>query len=220
MLVIIIWLVGAVLIGVIGSNKGRSGIGWFLLAVIISPLLALFVVLAVKDRTRRGLVPADEYGEDDYAPRRQSLTRAIIFVFLVALVAWVAWYQTRNTAAPPSPTVAGLSAPRLVPTASAPPAAPAEVQIPRSVAGDKGTYFLLEATRKGDVVTAVHKRVGVDSVGFTRTQTNCATMQMRELGYSEVSPAAIERPASSQWFELVAGSSKSDLANFVCARTK
>lgn len=94
-------------------------------------------------------------------------------------------------------------------------AATAEIQIPRSVPGDKGKYFLLEVQKNGDIVTALHKRVGVDSVGYTKTETNCATMQMRELGYSEESPDAIkENP--TKWFDLVPGSSKSDLANFVC----
>uniref|UniRef100_UPI0040577D0F hypothetical protein n=1 Tax=Candidatus Electronema sp. TaxID=2698783 RepID=UPI0040577D0F len=94
-------------------------------------------------------------------------------------------------------------------------AATAEIQIPRSVPGDKGKYFLLEMQKNGDIVTALHKRVGVDSVGYTKTETNCATMQMRELGYSEESPTAIkENP--TKWFDLEPGSSKSDLANFVC----
>ena len=90
-----------------------------------------------------------------------------------------------------------------------------EVPIPRSMPGDKGKYFLLEKSRVGNVVRALHKRVGVDSVGYTRTETNCGTMLMRELGYSEESPSAIkEKP--TKWFELIPGSSKSDLANFVC----
>lgn len=94
-------------------------------------------------------------------------------------------------------------------------AAQPEVPIPRSMAGDKGKYFLLEKKKTGSIVRALHKRVGVDSVGYTLTETNCKTMLMRELGYSEESPAAIkEKP--TKWFELVPGSSKSDLANFVC----
>ena len=93
-------------------------------------------------------------------------------------------------------------------------AAQSEIPIPRSVAGDKGKYFLLDKKKSGSIVRVLHKRVGVDSVGFTLTETNCSTMQMRELGYSEESPASIkENP--SKWFELVPGSSKSDLANFV-----
>lgn len=93
----------------------------------------------------------------------------------------------------------------------------AETLIPRSAPGDKGRYYLLEAKRTGDIVKALHKRVGVDSVGFTRTETNCKTMKMRELGYGEGSPSAIEI-APTGWFELVPGSSKSDLAAFVCKR--
>lgn len=94
-------------------------------------------------------------------------------------------------------------------------AAQSEIPIPRSVEGDKGKYFLLEKKKSGSIVRALHKRIGIDSVGYTLTETNCATMQMRALGYSEQSPFAIkENP--TKWFELVPGSSKSDLANFVC----
>lgn len=81
--------------------------------------------------------------------------------------------------------------------------------------GDKGKYFLLEKRKNGVIVRALHKRVGVDSIGYTLTETNCATMQMRELGYSEESPSAI-KANPTKWFALVLGSSKSDLANFVC----
>ena len=91
----------------------------------------------------------------------------------------------------------------------------AETPIPRSMPGDRGKYYLIESKKTGDIVQALHKRVGVDSVGFTRTETNCKTRQMRELGYGEVSPNNIKvRP--TKWFDLVPGSSKSDLANFLC----
>lgn len=95
--------------------------------------------------------------------------------------------------------------------------APQEVLIPRSIAGDKGKYYLIESNRSGDVVRALHKRVGPDSVGYTKTETNCKSMVMREIGYSESSPLIIkENP--TKWFELVPGSSKSDLAIFLCKR--
>jgi hypothetical protein len=90
-----------------------------------------------------------------------------------------------------------------------------ETPIPKSVAGDKGKYYLLDSKKNGNIVRAIHKRVGVDGVGYSKTETNCVTMQMRELGYSEESVAAIkENP--TKWFELVPGSSKHDLAKFVC----
>jgi hypothetical protein len=91
----------------------------------------------------------------------------------------------------------------------------AETPIPRSVPGDKGKYYLIESKKAGDIVQALHKRVGVDSTGFTRTETNCKTRQMRELGYGEDSPNNI-KTSPTKWFDLVPGSSKSDLANFLC----
>jgi hypothetical protein len=87
--------------------------------------------------------------------------------------------------------------------------------VPRSMPGDKGKYYLLESKRTGDIVSALHKRVGVDSIVWTRTETNCKTMKMREIGDSEDSVAAI-KPNPTKWFDLVPGSSKSDLAQFLC----
>ena len=98
-------------------------------------------------------------------------------------------------------------------------AAQGEVLIPRSMAGDRGSYYLLEAKRVGDVVRTLHKRVGPSGTGYTRLEVNCRTMLMREIGYSEESPAAI-RENPTKWFEIVPGSSKSDLANFVCTRRR
>jgi hypothetical protein len=91
----------------------------------------------------------------------------------------------------------------------------AETLIPRSMPGDKGKYYLIESKKVGDIVQSLHKRVGVDSVGFTRAETNCKTRQMREIGYGENSPTNI-KTNPTKWFDLVPGSSKSDLAIFVC----
>lgn len=89
--------------------------------------------------------------------------------------------------------------------------------IPRSIEGDQGTYYLLEAKRNGNIIAALYKRIGVSDTGYTRTETNCETMLMREMGYSGTSPEQIiEKP--TRWFELVSGSSKGDLANFVCSK--
>lgn len=95
--------------------------------------------------------------------------------------------------------------------------AAAETMIPRSVPGDKGQYFLLDAKKTGDIITTLHKRIGVDSVGWTKCEINCQTRLMREIGYSEEGPKAI-KSNPTKWFELIDGSSKSDLVNFVCAK--
>jgi hypothetical protein len=92
---------------------------------------------------------------------------------------------------------------------------PEGIPIPRSMPGDRGKYFLLSSERTGTVVRTLHARVGPDVVGYTRAETDCASMMMREIGYSEEAPQAI-REAPGRWFELVPGSSKGDLAAFVC----
>lgn len=44
---VIFWFLAAVVVGVIAGSKGRSGFGWFVLAVLISPLLAGILVLVL-----------------------------------------------------------------------------------------------------------------------------------------------------------------------------
>lgn len=98
------------------------------------------------------------------------------------------------------------------------PAAAQATFIPRSSPGDKGTYYLLEKKSVGaGVVRTLHKRVGVDSTGYTRSEINCNTMRIRDLGYTEGSPKDMQESLGN-WYELVPGSSKSDLATFVCGR--
>lgn len=46
----IAWLVLAIVIGSLATNKGRSAFGWFLLALVISPLIAGILLALVKDR--------------------------------------------------------------------------------------------------------------------------------------------------------------------------
>jgi len=87
--------------------------------------------------------------------------------------------------------------------------------IPRSVQGDKGEYYLLNKQVSGDVITTLHKRIGVDSVGYTAMNINCKTAQVQEVGYSEISADSIT-PNPTDWYELVPGSSKYDLYKFVC----
>lgn len=73
----------------------------------------------------------------------------------------------------------------------------------------------MESKKTGNIVQVVHKRVGVDSVDFTKTEINCKSRQMRELGYGEGAAQNIKKNPT-QWFDLIPGSSKSDLAHFVC----
>ncbi|MFV4917960.1 hypothetical protein Q5E55_006895 [Acinetobacter baumannii] len=58
----------------------------------------------------------------------------------------------------------------------------ADTLIPRSVQGDKGKYYLIEKKKQGDIIITLHKRIGVETTDYTRLETNCKTMKMREIG--------------------------------------
>jgi hypothetical protein len=92
-----------------------------------------------------------------------------------------------------------------------------ELLIPRTNPDDTSKYYLLEKTRSGNIVRALSKRVGSGGVGYSLTETNCDTMQMRVLGYSDVSARALKKQKHpTDWMTLEPRTSKSDLAIFVC----
>lgn len=41
------WLVFSIVVGVAANSRGRSGVGWFLFSLILSPLLGLILVLVL-----------------------------------------------------------------------------------------------------------------------------------------------------------------------------
>ena len=55
--IFLFWSVGAIIVGIVASNKGRSGFGWFVLGLLISPLLSGLLVLAV---SRNGMNAHDQ----------------------------------------------------------------------------------------------------------------------------------------------------------------
>lgn len=91
-----------------------------------------------------------------------------------------------------------------------------EVQIPRTMV-DKGKYYLLDTKTNGGITTTLHKRVGVNETGYSKTEINCKSMQYRDMGYSEDGPDKFAG-APGKWTDVLFGSSKSDLVNFVCSR--
>lgn len=46
-MVAVLWFIFAILVGVYASSKGRSGIGFFLIALLLSPLIGLIIALVV-----------------------------------------------------------------------------------------------------------------------------------------------------------------------------
>lgn len=43
----LIWVVFAIVVAILASNRGRSGLLWFFIAVVISPLIAGLLVLVL-----------------------------------------------------------------------------------------------------------------------------------------------------------------------------
>lgn len=82
---------------------------------------------------------------------------------------------------------------------------------------DKGRYYLMESEINNGIIKTLHRRVWVDSVWYSKTEINCKTKQVRDLWYSEESPLNIlEKPW--KWYNIVDGSSKSYLLNFLCTK--
>jgi hypothetical protein len=45
--VLAFWILLAVAVGVIAASRGRNGTGWFLISLVVSPLIGLVLVLAL-----------------------------------------------------------------------------------------------------------------------------------------------------------------------------
>lgn len=50
---IFLWLALSAVVGVAANSHGRNGVGWFLLALVISPLIAGLLLLALPGKGRR-----------------------------------------------------------------------------------------------------------------------------------------------------------------------
>ena len=50
---VLIWFVLSILVGVFANNRGKSGILYFLLSIILSPLLSFLIVLVAGDNSKK-----------------------------------------------------------------------------------------------------------------------------------------------------------------------
>ncbi|WP_333710342.1 double zinc ribbon domain-containing protein [Malikia spinosa] len=48
--IFVFWMIFSIIAGIIASNKGRSGFGFFLLSVLLSPLIGIIFALVVQSR--------------------------------------------------------------------------------------------------------------------------------------------------------------------------
>ena len=64
-ILIVFWLILAVVVGAAANARGRDGGAWFILAILISPLIAVLMLLAfpVKEKSQRpkGYLPWHDY---------------------------------------------------------------------------------------------------------------------------------------------------------------
>ena len=56
MLIIALWIGIAIVVGVGAHGRGRSGFGWFLLAIFLSPLIAGLLLVVLPDLYVRDLL--------------------------------------------------------------------------------------------------------------------------------------------------------------------
>ncbi|MHB1784196.1 MAG: hypothetical protein ACYCTE_16195 [Acidimicrobiales bacterium] len=103
--VAVLWLAASAAVGYAGAQRGRGGMNWFLLALLICPLLAVLVLLAcpVQGGTERRASTwriADVY--------RPGLTALLGLIFLVRGIG-TALYSPDPLSYSVVPTVVGLS---------------------------------------------------------------------------------------------------------------
>lgn len=86
---VFVWLALAVIVGIAANTRGRSGPGWFLLAVIISPLIAGLLVLALPrfDNPHDGGLLVIEREREDQ--KRRNVRAATWVILAIAAVVFV-----------------------------------------------------------------------------------------------------------------------------------
>ena len=75
-MIFIIWLIFAVLVGAYASSKGRSGVGFFLIAVLLSPLIGFIIAAIVQPIRANTEAKALETGDVRKCPNCAELVKA------------------------------------------------------------------------------------------------------------------------------------------------
>ena len=75
-MLIVSWLLFALIPAVLASSKGRSGLGWYCLSVLISPLFGLLFVLVVSPVEANVEQAKLDSGENQKCPECAELVKA------------------------------------------------------------------------------------------------------------------------------------------------
>lgn len=94
--ILLFWIIFAVVVGIAASNRGRSGFGWFLLSILLSPLLGLILVLVLPDQKKQQAAHSDAAGRRP-CPRcgEQIMRSAVVCRFCDADLAPIGGRSTR-----------------------------------------------------------------------------------------------------------------------------
>jgi hypothetical protein len=71
MVLMVVWILFAIGAAIAASNKGRSGIGWFLLGIPLGPFALLFALLVAykQPKLKGGLNAFEQWAQQDRAYR-------------------------------------------------------------------------------------------------------------------------------------------------------
>lgn len=73
---IVIWLIGSIIPALIASGKGRSGLGFYLLGVFLSPILAAIFALIVQENTGKVEKKKIKSGNEKKCPMCAEMVKA------------------------------------------------------------------------------------------------------------------------------------------------
>ena len=93
------WIVFSIVAGVIANARGRSGFGFFLLSLVLSPLIGILLAACLPSRVYvdadgvvrrvRGVAPEPDREEPSEAYKWVEFLAALIIVAMIVLVAVV-----------------------------------------------------------------------------------------------------------------------------------
>ena len=91
-----------------------------------------------------------------------------------------------------------------------------DIEVPRSVYKDRYKYYIEERAHQGMLHFVTLKRISADSMLFVKTEIDCTSRIIREMGHSVSSTKKINTSPPPQWYKPKIISIEADLINYVC----
>ena len=90
----------------------------------------------------------------------------------------------------------------------------AEVEYRRESNG--AFYVLMKSSQKDNIITTLSRREGPSGVNFTLLENDCKNHKVKNIAEGDDDVKNMIADTAPHWYDIVDGSSKSDLWNFVC----